>query len=76
MTYDDNTLNSGVALGSDEYIAASTTPREVFYHDGPAAGVGTATGTTYVAYSVEITGLQEAADDYQTVLTYIATPTF
>jgi hypothetical protein len=31
---------------------------------------------TEVGYKIEITPLQEAADDYTTTLTYIATPTF
>ncbi len=34
------------------------------------------TGSTTVGYKVEISALQEAGDDYQAVLTYIATPTF
>lgn len=76
MTYDDTTLDGGVVLSPGEYIAASTTPRQVFYHNGPADGTQTGTGTARVAYAVEISGLQEAADDYTSILTYIATPTF
>jgi hypothetical protein len=60
----------------DSYIAASTTPREVFHHDGPSDGTTASIGTTTVGYKIEITALQEAADDYNTTLTYIATPTF
>jgi hypothetical protein len=82
MTSTDGDINS---LGgyytaefdaSDSYIAASTTPREVFHHDGPSDGSTQNIGTTTVAYQVEITSLQEAADDYNTTLTYVATPTF
>jgi hypothetical protein len=82
ITTDDGDLNS---LGSyytgefdnGDYIAvSSTTPREVFHHNGPADGATLNMGSTSVAYRVSITPLQEAADDYQTVLTYIATPTF
>jgi len=61
---------------ANEFAAASTTPRVVMSHGGPANGAGTGVGTTYVAYKVEITNLQEAGEDYSTTLTYIATPTF
>lgn len=64
------------AFGADEYIAASTTPREVFSHNGPADGSTADIGQTDVGYKIEITPLQEAADDYTATLTYIATPTF
>ena len=73
MTYDDDAT---VDLGANEYVAASTTPREVFSHDGPADEWTTNIGSTTVGYQIEITALQEAADDYSTILTYIATPTF
>jgi len=61
---------------ADSFIAASTTPREIFSHDGPSDGSTQDIGLAQVAYKIEITTLQEAADDYQTILTYIATPTF
>ena len=63
-------------FGANDFIAASTTPREVFHHDGPADGLTADIGSTTVGYKIEITALQEAADDYNTTLTYIATPTF
>lgn len=69
--------------GTDQWVAASTTPRAIMAHDDPSdgtTGTGDATGDdvgqTLVGYQIEITPLQEAADDYQTTLTYIATPTF
>ncbi len=62
--------------GGDKWVAASTTPRVIFSHSDPVNGVGQGYGTTTVGYQVQITPLQEAADDYQTVLMYIATPTF
>ena len=65
---------AGAATGC--WIAASTTPRAVFSHTGPADGTTVDIGSTTVAYQIEITPLQEAADDYETTLTYIATPTF
>ena len=59
-----------------EYIAASTTPSNIFAHPGPADGTTNDVGSTTVAYKIQITPLQEAAQDYAAVLTYIATPTF
>jgi hypothetical protein len=59
-----------------EYIAASTSPRSVFAHAGPADGTTNDIGSTTVAYKIQITPLQEAADDYSAILTYVATPTF
>lgn len=76
MTYNDTTLNGGVVLAAGQYIAASTTPRQVFYHDDVSDGTTEGEGTALVGYAVQISGLQEAADDYTAVLTYIATPSF
>jgi hypothetical protein len=82
MASEDGDLNSlgGFYAGEfdavDSYIAASTSAREVFHHNGPSDGSTTNIGTTTVGYQIEITSLQEAADDYNTTLTYIATPTF
>lgn len=58
------------------YVSASTTPVEVFTHTGPVDGTLTGQGTTRVGYTVQISSLQEAADDYQATLTYVATPVF
>lgn len=74
LTSDDDINTS--EFGSALYVAASTTPRDIFSHAGPADGLTTNIGTSSVAYKIEITPLQEAADDYSAVLTYIATPTF
>jgi hypothetical protein len=63
-------------FAANEFIALTTSPRAIFAHDGPADATTPNIGSTTVAYKVEITALQEAADDYSTVLTYIATPTF
>lgn len=78
FTSDDATTTRGTAdeFDAGEYAAASTTARVVMSHDGPANGSGTGEGTSYVGYKVEVSNLQEAADDYSTTLTYIATPTF
>lgn len=61
---------------TETYVSASTTPVSVFTHDAPTDGTTTGEGTTRVGYTIEISDLQEAADDYQAVLTYIATPVF
>ncbi len=81
VTTNDADLNSlggfyTSEFASNEFIAASTTPREVFHHDGPADNTTQNIGEAEVLYQVQITALQEAADDYNTTLTYIATPTF
>jgi hypothetical protein len=77
LTTDDaNLQGAGTDFASDQWVSASTTPRAVMAHDGPADGLEDGTGSTTVAYQIEITALQEAADDYQAMLTYIATPTF
>lgn len=88
ITSTDNDLKGGgIDFGEDLWISASTTPRVVMAHDNPSDGTtGSDTaavgpgnddvGQTLIGYQIEITALQEAADDYQTTLTYIATPTF
>ncbi|MEN9920293.1 MAG: hypothetical protein RL538_186 [Candidatus Parcubacteria bacterium] len=68
--------NAGL-FDDGEYIAvSSTTARSIFSHTGPADGSTVDMGETDVAYKIRISALQEAADDYNTTLTYIATPTF
>jgi hypothetical protein len=82
LTSDDGTLTSGltdpfnVGSGGDRFVSASTTPVEVFRHTGPTNGTVSGQGTTRVGYKIEISALQEAADDYQATLTYVATPVF
>lgn len=58
------------------YVSASTTPVEVFRHDGPTDGTNQGVGLARVGYTVEISALQEAANDYTATLTYVATPVF
>ena len=75
VTSNDSDLAS--PFGVDEYIAvSSTTARTLFTHNGPSDGSTVDIGQTEVLYYIQITALQEAADDYSTVLTYVATPTF
>lgn len=76
LTSEDADLNSN-EFGDAQYAGnfSSTSPREVFHHDGPANGTTPNIGSTRVGYKVEITGLQEAGV-YTNTLTYIATPVF
>lgn len=74
FTSNDSDLAS--PFGAEEFMAASTSPRQVFSHNGPADFSTQDIGQADVLYQVQITPLQEAADDYSTILTYVATPTF
>jgi hypothetical protein len=74
LTSTDTTTTLDFNSG-ESFVAASTTPVEVMRHTGPTDGSGEA-GVTNVFYQVNISPLQEAADDYTATLTYVATPVF
>lgn len=76
LTSSDAVTPRTTEFGSAEWVAASTTPTVIMGHDGPADGTTDGKGRASIGYSIEITALQEAGDDYNTTLTYIATPTF
>jgi hypothetical protein len=83
LTSDDNVVSStsiGLwGIGEAAYVGNFVlNPVEVFYNPTPVtyAQGGMGVGSTTVAYKVEITNLQEAAQDYRATLTYIATPVF
>lgn len=82
ITTDDDTITASltdpfdVGGSGQKYVSASTTPVEIFRNDGPANGTTSGVGTTRVGYTVEVSSLQEAADDYTATLTYVATPVF
>jgi hypothetical protein len=77
LTTTDTTLfGAGPAFAANQWIAASTTPRAIMAHTGPADGTTELIGRATIGYQAQITALQEAGDDYSTTLTYIATPTF
>lgn len=80
LSSNDDTLgplsDTDVYSGGDNFVSASTTPVEVFRHDGPADATNAGEGTAEVLYKVEVTSLQEAAEDYTATLTYVATPVF
>lgn len=70
------TEDTSQGFASSTYVAATTDPFVVFENDGPANGTTPSVGTTRVGYTIEITALQPAGEDYTTTLTYIATPVF
>jgi len=77
LTSSDGTTTRASQFTSNTWIAmSSTTPRVVMSHDSVADLSTPGIGYANVAYQVEITALQEAGDDYETTLTYVATPTF
>ncbi len=55
----------------ETWVSASTSPVNVMSHSGPVSAT-----TTRVGYTVEISSLQEASENYQAILTYVATPVF
>lgn len=64
----------GVGISPLFTAVSDVAPTEVFSHTGPVDGTGV--GLKRVGYSVEISALQEAANDYTATLTYVATPVF
>jgi len=82
ITTNDATISAGLTdlydvLGTGRlYVSASSTPVEVFRHNGPVDGTTQGIGLTRVGYTIEISALQEAGDDYTATLTYVATPVF
>lgn len=74
LTSEDD-LNSN-EFGTDLWVSASTTPRQVFQHATSSDGVTANIGRTRIGFQAQVSTLQEAGDDYTTLLTYIATPTF
>ncbi len=69
----NNYYNGG---GTAQYVGLNNTaPVVIMHHDGPSDGLAQNIGETFVAYSAQIASLQEAGD-YESTLTYIATPTY
>lgn len=82
ITTDDDTVTPSltddfdVAGSGRLYVSASTTPVEVFRHNSPTNGSNQGVGIARVGYTVEVSALQEAGNDYTATLTYVATPVF
>ncbi len=79
ISSEDVNLDTDTGSSTDAFVSGSTykyvgnfsSARNVFGHTGPVNST-----STKVAVAVEISALQEAANDYTATLTYIATPTF
>ncbi len=76
LTSEDFVTGRTSEFSANTWVAASTTPTLIMGHTGPSDGVTLGQGLTRIGYQAQITALQEAGDDYNTSLTYIATPTF
>ena len=80
LTSNDATFGASnpfdVGGAGELFVSASTTPVQVFRHDGPSDGTTPNIGRASVAYQVEVSALQEAGNDYTATLTYVATPVF
>lgn len=76
LTSSDGTTTRTAEFGPDQWVSGSTTPVVIMGNDGPADGSSQGYGAARIGYQVQISSLQEAGDDYETVLRYIATPTF
>ena len=77
VTSDDPDAGRGDEFTSDKWAGmATSSPTIVMGHTGPADGSTADIGANRVGYQIEISALQEAGDDYNTTLRYIATPTF
>ncbi len=74
ITTDDSDLATDFT-GSKYAGLNSTNPLTIMSHNGPADGLTQNKGYAKVAYTIEITDLQEAGD-YTNTLTYICTPTY
>ncbi len=76
---DLDTLSGGLDFWDGATIKyaglTGTDPMLVLAHDGPTPLNNQNTGQAYVAYTAEITALQQAGD-YKSILTYICTPTY
>jgi hypothetical protein len=78
VTSNDSDLNGGEFTngGGNKWVGDIVTPRTVFANGGAADGSSPDKGKVQVALKIEISGLQEAASDYENTLTYVCTPTF
>ncbi|MCK5416269.1 hypothetical protein KAI92_02480 [Candidatus Parcubacteria bacterium] len=73
LTSEDAVLAAGNTFGDALYVGFDESNAvEVMYHNGPANGAGEGVGLTQVAYTAEVSSLQEAGD-YTNALTYVAT---
>lgn len=76
ITSEDATLSAGDEFGSALFAGNINTARQVFFHSAPSDGTTANIGQTEVGFQIQIGSLQEAANDYNNTLTYVATPIF
>ena len=76
LTSEDFVTGRASEFSANTWVAASTTPIIIMGHTGPSDGTTVGQGLTRIGYQTQISTLQEAGDDYNTSLTYIATATF
>lgn len=78
ITTDDATLSGGDTFGTNLWAGNFQvgSPLPVFWHNQPSDGLTANIGSTTVGYQIQIGSLQEAANDYNNTLTYVATPIF
>jgi hypothetical protein len=77
FTSDDDLTVGGEVFDAGEYIGSFTLgPRAIFSHNGPADGSTADAGAARVGYALQISPLQEAANDYTATIWYVATPVF
>jgi hypothetical protein len=76
LTSNDTDLNAGEFVGQKYAGNFLSAPRIIFGHDGASDGITQDIGIARVAYKIEITPPQEAADDYSNQLIYVCTPSF
>jgi|GEM_PF-1002272 len=76
-TTEDTTLGTGTPnrFAGNLWAGHTTTPFEIFYHDGPTDSTGAGQGTTRIGYQLEITNNQPSGV-YNSLVTYICTPTY
>ncbi|MEA3449424.1 MAG: hypothetical protein U9Q85_00355 [Patescibacteria group bacterium] len=76
---DVESASNGIDFGSASqalYMGLSGTDTMlIMHHDGPTGNTTQNTGLASIAYTAEITALQQAGD-YENTLTYICTPTY
>lgn len=75
VTTDDFTLTEHDYSGSRFTGLHGTNPSEIAYHNGPSEGTVLGSGLAHVAYSIQISALQEAGD-YTSTINYVCTCNF
>ena len=78
LTSNDSDEGGGefVSATSTRYVGNFDQPRVVFTNNGPSDGTTQNVGLADVAYTIQISPLQAAGNDYTDILTYVATPSF